>query len=562
MLEEAYQGVTTQRAAQIALTNSEAQVPNLIEMTYVGDEGLSKLKPTARLSPKRKKVLIFVSDSSTALCKANRKGKLTNGDLAVEVDNVALSCGYLHAYYTMCWGKTLSWLAWQVEEHLKVAAVDYPESLVDIIVWWAGNEISGQWGCIPTRIAPGAAYREGTATTEQMAKKILRAADSLAARKGEPGNEIGFIKIIGKVDSELFQLHNAYDDFNEAMFTEFTNRGLQTQSATTCVGNLELCDAFHASEAEHNREVFTAYIHATLCVSRAEWLAEMMQITIKPLRRQFKHKEPNSAGNPSATKALRDWHAEKERIKAAREGVKIKKEHSEITEEDKAWEQPDVAKAADLTTLPTTPPADKAIREDVPDFGPTTTVESVAECVNDVVVQDADGKVSYQPPSDVDLVDAGDYDVPIQSSMGRVIEDAAPTTAKAAPTKKSDQDKDILRREMCVDYSAPQGVATSTGSPAQEYFYDGAAHRMLPLNPQDIRGDADVKFNHGDLKFLSLLLRGHELEQHGLVFDKGCWTDVDKLLDRFNYCRHRRWGVRQLLRAAKADKKGNQVAGH
>ena len=79
---------------------------------------------------------------------------------------------------------------------------------------------------------------------------------------------------------------------------------------------------------------------------------------------------------------------------------------------------------------------------------------------------------------------------------------------------------------------------------------------MLPINPQDIRGSADVKFNHGDLKFLSLLLRGHELEQHGLIFDKGCWTDVDKLLDRFNHCRQRRWGIRQLLRAAKADKKG------
>ena len=211
MLEEAYQGVTTQCAAQIALASSEAQVPNLIEMSYVGDEGLSKLKPTARLSPKRKKVLIFVSDSSTALCKSNRKGKLTKGDLAQEVDDVALNCGYLHAYYTMCWGKTLSWLAWQVEEHLKVAAVDYADALVDIIVWWAGNEISGLWGCIPTSIAPGAAYRDATATTEDVARKIRRAADSLAARKGEPGNEIGYIKIIGKVDSELFQLHNAYE---------------------------------------------------------------------------------------------------------------------------------------------------------------------------------------------------------------------------------------------------------------------------------------------------------------------------------------------------------------
>ena len=258
-----------------------------------------------------------------------------------------------------------------------------------------------------------------------MAKKIRRAADSLAARKGEPGNEIGFIKIIGKVDSELFQLHTAYDDFNEAMFTEFANRGLQTQSATTCVGSLELYDAFHASENEHNREVFTAYLHATLAVSRAEWLAEMMQIAIRPLRRQYKHVEPNNAGNPAATKALRDWHAEKEKIKAAKEGIPIRRARTEITEEDKAWEQPDVAKAADLTTLPTTPPPDKAIREDVPDFGPTTTVENIADCINDVVVQDAEGNVSYQPPSDVDLVDDGDYDVPIQSSMGRVIEDPA-----------------------------------------------------------------------------------------------------------------------------------------
>ncbi|CAE7727100.1 NLRC3, partial [Symbiodinium microadriaticum] len=344
ILEEAYQGVSTQCAAQIALTNSEAQVPNLIQMTYISDEGLAKLKPTVRLSPKRRKVLILVSDSSTALCSSNRKGKLTKGDLT-----------------------------------------------------------------------------------------------------------------------------------NEAMFTEFANRGLQTQSATTCVGSLELYDAFHASENEHNREVFTAYLHATLAVSRAEWLAECMQIAIRPLRRQYKHVEPNNAGNPAATKALRDWHAEKEKIRPAREGIPIRRAHTEITEDDKAWEQPDVAKAADLTTLPATPPPDKAIREDVPDFGPTTTVENIADCINDVVVQDAEGNVSYQPPSDVDLVDDGDYDVPIQSSMGRVIED--PTPKKAAPTRKSDQDEDILRREMFVDHSTPQGVASSSDSSAQEYFYNGVAHR-------------------------------------------------------------------------------------
>ena len=42
-----------------------------------------------------------------------------------------------------------------------------------------------------------------------------------------------------------------------------------------------------------------------------------------------------------------------------------------------------------------------------------------------------------------------------------------------------------------------------------------------------------MKFHHGDLKFLSMLLRGHELEDRPLVFDKGCWTDVDALLNHF-----------------------------
>ncbi|CAE7346342.1 unnamed protein product, partial [Symbiodinium microadriaticum] len=346
------------------------------------------------LSPKRERVLIFVSDSSTALCKSNRKGKLTKGDLAQEIDNV--------------------------EEHLKIAAVDYANAMVDIIVWWAGNEISA----------------------------------------GEPGNEIGYIKIVGKVDSELFQL------------------------LSSCVEKLELYDAFNASEDEHNRAVFTAFIHATISVSRAEWLAEKMAIAIKPLRRRFKHIEPD-AGNPEATKVLREWHAQKEAIMSPKTAVKIKKEHSEITEEGKAWELPDVAKAEDITRLLTEAPTDKAIH----------------------------GKVTYQPPSDVDLVDAGDYDV--------------------APTRKTDRDEDDLRREMYIDHhSAPQGVATASGSPAQEYFYNGAKHRMLPINAQDIKGNQEVKFNHG------------------------CWTDVDKLLDSFNHCRQRRWGVRQLLRAAKADKKG------
>ena len=153
------------------------------------------------------------------------------------------------------------------------------------------------------------------------------------------------------------------------------------------------------------------------------------------------------------------------------------------------------------------------------------------------------------------LVDDGDYEVPIQSSMGRVVQPAEGEN-KPKGLRKSDRDEDAVRKQMYVDQSAPPGAAPVPGRLPNEYYYNGQKHRLMPFNPEDIVGDMDVKFKHGDLKFLSLLLRGHEPEDHPLVFDKGLWTDVDALLNHFIECRDRRWGVRQLLRAAKADKKG------
>ena len=86
----------------------------------------------------------------------------------------------------------------------------------------------------------GLGYRDPTVTTEAVAKKVRRSADVLAVLADAP--DIGFVKIIGQVEASLFQLHSAYDLFNDAMFAEFRSRGLQTQSATSLVENLELYD--------------------------------------------------------------------------------------------------------------------------------------------------------------------------------------------------------------------------------------------------------------------------------------------------------------------------------
>ncbi|CAE7657286.1 unnamed protein product [Symbiodinium sp. CCMP2592] len=545
LLESAYSCVSTQCAAGVSLTHADATCVALRQMADLSDEGLAKLKPTARLSPKAKRAIIVVSDSSTALCKKNRRGVFVKADLDAEVNIASWTLGWAQTRYTMCWGKTLAWVVWQVEEHVKELRSNYPEHTIDVICWWCGNEISGQWGCIPTRLGPGLAYRDPNVTTETVARKVRRAADVLAALAGEP--DIGFVKVIGQVEADLFQLHSAYNDFNAAMFEEFRQRGLQVQTASSLVEKLEMYDSFHASEDPRNRELFQTYLHATFNASRSEWLAQKMAPCVRALLVRYEHFETGSgANNPVLEDVFKQWRAEKDQLMNPKQAKPMP-----VTQEDKMWEAPDAADATDVTKISEGPPMDKAIRKDVPRIGATTDVSAVAECVNDIVTQDADGKVSYNTPGTVELVDEGDQVDPIPSSIGRVVEPAPPKK-----TKKSDRDEDAMRRLMFIDESAPQGAATVPELP-NEYFYNGKKHLMKPFNPEDIVGDRHVTFKHGDLKFLTKLLRGHEMDDFpALIFDRGCWADVDTLLQVFNTARNARWGVRQLLRAAKADNKG------
>ncbi|CAE7465907.1 kptA [Symbiodinium sp. CCMP2592] len=300
------------------------------------------------------------------------------------------------------------------------------------------------------------------------------------------------------------------------MFEEFRTTNLQTQSATPL--------------DQRNRDLFQAYLHATLNVSKSEWIAQKLNPCVRALLTRFEHTERGDlVENTVLQDVFAKWRAEKDQLLSPKPTKPMP-----VTEEDKLWEAPDAADAADITKL-----------------AATMDVSSIADCVNDVVTQVADGKVSYDLPGTVALVDEGEYENPIPSTMGRVIEPVAPK-----PTKKFDRDEDALRKLMFVDESAPQAAAAVPERLSNEYFCNGVKHQMKPFNPEDIVGDKSVCFKHGDLKFLTKLLRGHELDDFPLVFDRGCWTDVDALLQTFNTARGARWGIRQLVRAAKADNKG------
>ncbi|CAE7465896.1 unnamed protein product [Symbiodinium sp. CCMP2592] len=179
MLESAYSCVSTQCAAGVSLTHADASCAALRQLADLSDEGMAKLKPTARLSPKVKRALVLVSDSSTALCKKNRRGLFVKSDLDQEVNLASFTLGWSQTRYTMCWSKTLAWIVWQVEEHIRELRANFPGLIIDVICWWCGNEISGQSGCTPTRLGPGLAYRDPNVTTENVAKKVRPSADVL-----------------------------------------------------------------------------------------------------------------------------------------------------------------------------------------------------------------------------------------------------------------------------------------------------------------------------------------------------------------------------------------------
>ena len=115
------------------------------------------------------------------------------------------------------------------------------------------------------------------------------------------------MKVFGNVESGLFQLHRAYDAFNEAMFTEFRNKGLQTQYATPVVEKLEMYDSFHASECAGNRQVFLNYLHATRNISRSEWLADRMAPAVQALLRRFEHTEMPNLANSAVDEVFKKW---------------------------------------------------------------------------------------------------------------------------------------------------------------------------------------------------------------------------------------------------------------
>ena len=554
MIRNSYEAFPPQTIASLSFSDEEAPSPFLYKLSCVSDEGLAKLRPIAK--EHRNEYLLVVTDSVSSLGRQNNKGKWKYSTIENEIIAVGQASRYVDQKYHMCWGKTLSWLTWQVQESVKEIKGRDASALIDVVIWWNGNEVVGRRGCVPSRLAPGAAFEDAAflADPESVARKIRRCADALATLAGEPST--GFVRILGNASHECYDLHPAYNPFLEQMFLEFKSRGLQTQCTTAIASNLEYYDSFHLRDTPDNRKKLQSYLQAAINLAGWEWRAQSYASVLDRLIDMFPYVEPEEGhrlNSPPAREALRLY---KELIEEPRKRMLAEKVKpapaKDITPADRWWEIPN-ADGVDEEGEAESEQEDKEVEAVDLELPVVSDLSSIAAIQNHIVIEDETGKVEYVEPETVTLVDEEEHRAPLSSGPGRATSSVA--TRKGVPSGARD---DADRREMYEPVGSMHGTAEqwSGDQPCDRYWCGGSMYALELIGQQDLTYYAQkANFKHGDLKLLTKMLRGHENERYQLVFDVALWTDVDAVLGLFNNVTGRRWGVRQLLQVAAQDRK-------
>ena len=90
---------------------------------------------------------MLVTDSTSALLYKDH-GQIYKGDMTREDELAAQTNGYRVFRYTVLWGKTLTHLAQEARQLVGEITTAHPECEVDVVCWWLGNEVCGDYGCL------------------------------------------------------------------------------------------------------------------------------------------------------------------------------------------------------------------------------------------------------------------------------------------------------------------------------------------------------------------------------------------------------------------------------
>ena len=244
MLNALYDGVPRQTAASSALANTNYR--HLQRLAEVSDDGLKRLQPELRRGQQR--VLLIVSDSTIVFCKGSKRRRnfmkvMPNESLQQECKKDGGFSSYREIVCSPLWGKTLSHITDEVETQLEALRLKYPQYagdtlLVDVLIFWSGNELTGHYGVF---LDPGfnedGYIWQGQAQLHiaqgdfcDISRRVCRCVDRLSSLKAK--QHTGFTALNGNVRHDLFCMPAQYNEVMSLFWAYAEKSGLLTATLT------------------------------------------------------------------------------------------------------------------------------------------------------------------------------------------------------------------------------------------------------------------------------------------------------------------------------------------
>ena len=247
----------------IDTTVKDLDVPSLRLMSTISTRGTERLKPSYKHS-NAARFLVLVTDSITCLRVSNKKYTDLSQDLAALKKPGDLLSYYSEVYYECLWGKSLPAITQRVQDKVAEIELTFGSSalnkglLIDVMVIWAGNELTGEHGiCVNPNVPewlikqrPDAGAAKGQ--WSQIADRVCRSISALASLKGRPN--MGFVSLLGNVRHTVYSLDPKYGEANDLFFNYARSLGIRSFNFTPIIEGETLFDSYHLRDSSDVRQ--------------------------------------------------------------------------------------------------------------------------------------------------------------------------------------------------------------------------------------------------------------------------------------------------------------------
>ena len=220
----------------------------------------------------------------------------------------------------MLWGKTLTHIAQECRRLVAELTASNPECDIDVVCWWLGNEICGDYGCLPPLEAMGTAWKPTTLNSvAYVMARIRNGIDVLASLAGMP--QVAAVHIHGNPASYIYNLHPKYNVVMTQALNNADEKGLTTVCVDALAQFLVLQDGCHARDTCDNRALFARCLVNTLLLMDREIMAARVRPGpgVDALVHLFRHDDNTFKPNAETQKIGAEMAASTKRIQDEQE---------------------------------------------------------------------------------------------------------------------------------------------------------------------------------------------------------------------------------------------------